>query len=116
MPLLSRSLALNILYNKARDVFKNPKGLEHELLSICCITKTMCGWNLVKVASVCRERCGGMGYLAVAKFHDYLAVAHAGITAEGDNRVLMTKIVKDYQTNVSSKLFKVPEPTLNVVT
>lgn len=114
MPLLARTLALNVLYNRTRDVFKNPKGLEHELLSLCCITKTMMGWNTMKVASVCRERCGGMGYLAVAKFHDYLALAHAGVTAEGDNRVLMTKIVKDYQTNVAAKLFKVPEPHLNV--
>lgn len=55
-----------------------------------------------------------MGYLAISKFQDFIAMAHAGVTAEGDNRVLMTKIVKDYQTNVQSKLFKVPEPTLNV--
>ncbi len=50
----------------------------------------------MKTASVCRERCGGMGYLALSKFSDYIALAHAGVTAEGDNRVLMTKIVKDY--------------------
>jgi acyl-CoA oxidase len=114
MPLVARSIALNVMYNKTRAVFKNPKGYEHELLSLCCITKTMMGWNLMKVATVCRERCGGMGYLAVAKFADYLSIAHAAVTAEGDNRVLMTKIVKDYITNVSKNGFKVPEPVLNV--
>ena len=67
----------------------------------------------MKVAGVCRERCGGMGYLAVAKFGDYMATAHAAVTAEGDNRVLMTKIVKDYITNVKNHGFKVPEPKLN---
>lgn len=116
MPLLARTLSLNVMYNRTRNIYKNPKGFEHELLSLCCITKTMMGWNLLKTASVCRERCGGMGYLAISKFHDYIALAHAGITAEGDNKVLMTKIVKDYQTNVQAKLFKVPEPLLNVQT
>jgi acyl-CoA oxidase len=113
MPLVARSIALNVFYNKTRNIFKNPKGYEHELLSLCCITKTMLGWNLMKVAGVCRERCGGMGFLAVAKFGDYMATAHAAVTAEGDNRVLMTKIVKDYITNVKNNGFKVPEPKLN---
>ena len=38
------------------------------------------------------------------------------MTAEGDNRVLMTKIVKDYLTNLKLKKTKLPEPTLNPVT
>lgn len=115
MPLVGRSLALNVMYNASRNIFKNPKGHEHDLLMICCITKTMLGWNLMKVASLCRERCGGMGYLSVAKFGDYIAVANAAVTAEGDNRVLMTKIVKDYLTNFGKKLQKLPEPHLNPV-
>jgi acyl-CoA oxidase len=82
---------------------------------ICCITKTMLGWNLMKVCSTCRERCGGMGYLSVAKFGDYLAVANAAVTAEGDNRVLMTKIVKDYLTNIGKNKSKLPEPHLHPV-
>jgi len=109
-------MALNVMYNRSRDIFKNSKGHEHDLLSLCCITKTMLGWNLMKVANTCRERCGGMGYLAVAKFGDYIAMAHASVTAEGDNRVLMTKIAKDYMTNIKRKLCKVPEPTLNAKT
>lgn len=74
----------------------------------------MLGWNLMKVVNTCRERCGGMGYLSVAKFGDYLAVAHASVTAEGDNRVLMTKIVKDYLNNISKNKSKLPEPSLNI--
>jgi acyl-CoA oxidase len=105
MPLFARSLALNALYNWARNVFKNPVNNAHDQLMICCITKTMLGWNLLKVTNTCRERCGGMGYLSVAKFGDYLAIAHTCLTAEGDNRVLMTKIVKDYMTNMKNKKF-----------
>jgi acyl-CoA oxidase len=100
MPLLSRAFALNVLYNWARDVFKSPKDLEREVLSICCIVKTMMGWNCERASSVARERCGGLGFLANNKFTDYMNASHAALTAEGDNRVLMTKIVKDMITNV----------------
>jgi acyl-CoA oxidase len=116
IPLLCRTLALNCMYNYARDVYKTPKGKEHELLSLCCITKTMLGWNLNNVAVTCRERCGGMGYLAVSRFGEYIALAHSALTAEGDNRVLMTKITKDYMTNVAHHGFKLPVTSKNVKT
>lgn len=116
MPLMARTFALQSMYNWARDVFKNPTGYERELLSICCITKTMCGWNCERVASTARERCGGMGYLAHSKFGDYIAMAHSALTAEGDNRVLMVKICKDMITNVRKFGHKLPEPSLNVQT
>jgi len=96
------------MFNRSKDIFKDPKGYENELLSICCIVKTMMGWNCEHVVSICRERCGGMGYLAVNKFASYLACAHASITAEGDNRVLMVKICKDLITNVTKNGFKFP--------
>lgn len=99
---------MNVVYNWARDIYKNPKGYENELLSICCIVKTMMGWNNERAASVCRERCGGLGYLANNRFADYLALSHAALTAEGDNRVLMTKIVKDMITNVTKHGQKLP--------
>lgn len=44
-----------------------------------------------ETATTCRERCGGQGYLSVNKFGAILGFAHAGMTAEGDNRVLMQK-------------------------
>lgn len=116
MPLLARSIALNVQYNRSREIFANPKGYEFELLSICCITKTMLGWNCERVASVGRERCGGMGFLAIAKFSEYMVMAHAALTAEGDNRVLMTKIVKDLITDVTKNGKKLPETSLNVKT
>lgn len=115
MPLLCRTLALNCHYNYACKVFKNPAGKEHELSQICSIIKTMMGWNFNEVAATCRERCGGMGYLANCRFGEYIALAHSTLTAEGDNRVLMTKITKDYIFNVNKKLFAPPMPNLAVV-
>ena len=96
------------------DVFANPGPLADELLAICCIDKTMVSWNFERASTVGRERCGGMGFLSVSRFHDYLAGAHTSLTAEGDNRVLMIKIVKDMITGLAKKTWKLPVPTLNV--
>lgn len=42
-----------------------------------------------------RERSGGQGFLAANFFAEFIASVHAAITAEGDNKVLMVKVVKD---------------------
>ena len=80
---------LNFGYNDAKDLFANPKGREHEQIRYFCSIKTMISWNLSHVSTVCRERCGGGGYTAHARLHEGIAGAHSGMTAEGDNRVLM---------------------------
>lgn len=92
-----------------KNIFQNPVGYEDEHLSLCCIDKTLNGWNLERVSSVCRERCGGQGYLSCNKFGDFLSLSHAALTAEGDNRVLMVKICKDMITNITKKGKKLPE-------
>ena len=102
MPLLARTLSLNVFYNFVRDAFKEQK-LGWEIPSLCSIVKTLMGWNYAKTAATCRERCGGMGFLSNSRFAEYLACAHTALTAEGDNRVLMHKIVKDLLKAVMTK-------------
>lgn len=51
-----------------------------------------------------------------ARFAEYLACAHTGLTAEGDNRVLMHKIVKDMTKAVVKDGYQIPKPKLNVKT
>lgn len=109
LPLLARSLSLNIAHNKTKEVFANPEGHEHELLMMCCIDKCLVVWNYEKVITTCRERSGGQGFLSCNRFGDYLALAHAAMTAEGDNRVLMTKIVKDMMSNIKKKRSALPK-------
>ena len=53
-------------------------------------------------ATTCRERCGGQGYLSVNRFGAILGFAHAGMTAEGDNRVLMQKVKHIYEHSFPS--------------
>lgn len=57
-----------------------------------------------------------MGFLSSSRFAEFLAGAHTGLTAEGDNRVLMHKIVKDLLKAVITKQHKLPQPKFNVKT
>lgn len=52
-------------------------------------------WNAEKVAYACRERCGGASFLYINQICEMLVSTHSGMTAEGDNKVLMQKVVKD---------------------
>lgn len=56
--------------------------------------------------STCRERCGGQGYLSCNRFGSLIGFAHAGITAEGDNRVLFQKAAKELLASMDSPAIK----------
>jgi acyl-CoA oxidase len=66
-----------------------------EAVALCCAIKPLCAWNAERSATTSRERCGGQGYLSVNRFGALIGFAHAGMTAEGDNRVLMQKVAKE---------------------
>ena len=57
--------------------------------------KALTGWHVGEAASVCRERCGGQGYLSCNRFGAAIGYAHAAMTAEGDNAVLMQKVTTE---------------------
>jgi len=99
MPLIARTIAINAALDRIKVNWanQNPDGSEHASVVIqCCAIKPVAGWNLKEVVTVCRERCGGQGYLSCNKFGHYLGLAHAACTAEGDNSVLMQKVAKEY--------------------
>jgi len=43
---------------------------------------------------------------------EFIASAHSGMTAEGDNRVLMQKVVKDIFSDVKKKIYVMPKLTM----
>ena len=98
LPLLARTYAINfgLDYVKDRWAFQNADGTEHgEVVTMCCVIKPLASWNTEEVSTVARERCGGQGYLSCNRFGTFTGLAHAAMTAEGDNSVLIQKVAKE---------------------
>ncbi len=65
--------------NYVHDRFASQKKEDHaEVVRLCCIIKPLVTWHGEHTASVCRERCGGQGFLAANRFGEAIAGMHAG--------------------------------------
>lgn len=111
LPLLAKTVVYNIGHNVAKNIFAQPKGHEHEMIRIFCVVKSMMGWHFEQTSSICRERCGGGSYLSHSVIPEGIAGSHSAMTAEGDNRVLMQKVVKDIISDVQKKIHRTPKLT-----
>merc|ERR1719225_891593 len=113
MPLLARLIATNIGldYVKDRWAFQAEDGSEHgQAVTMCCAIKPLASWLLEEVVSITRERCGGQGYLSANRFGTFLGLAHAAMTAEGDNSVLMQKVAKEHLGYLMKNPPKIEKP------
>ena len=111
MPLIAKTYALNFFLNYIQDRYQNQSEDDYkEVVRLCCIAKPLITWHAENTATTCRERCGGQGFLAANRFGEAISGSHAGITAEGDNRVIQQKVSKELLETVSKTeliLFKV---------
>lgn len=119
LPLYARTIVLNLAHNKVKELWSNASGFashpknEHharDIITLCCMIKPLCTWNSLEVINICRERCGGQGYQSCNRFGQLLGFAHAGVTAEGDNRVLMQKVAKEYLLSLNEHSSILPIP------
>jgi len=98
IPLLARSICLNFGFNSVKNYYadnNNNESNKNELIRRCCVIKALMTWHANEFFNVCRERCGGQGYLSANRLGESIEFAHAGMTAEGDNSVLMIKVSKE---------------------
>lgn len=112
-PLLARLYANNMALNFCKDRFAALQGVDdddvwREAVVLCCGVKPFVTWSAEEIVTTCRERCGGQGYLSVNRFGHMLGFCHAGMTAEGDNKVLMQKTAKEVMTMVAQRRLKLP--------
>lgn len=96
LPLLARTYCMNLALDYVKDVWAEGNEENHaNVVILCCVIKALVGWHIGNVATICRERCGGQGYLSCNRFGLMIGSAHASMTAEGDNAVLMQKVAKE---------------------
>ena len=120
IPLLAKTYVYDIalkqiqaMYAKfsvpGRDVYT----VSHrEIVMMCCAIKAITGWHINTAATVSRERSGGQGFLAANRFGPAIAGSHSSMTAEGDNSVLMMKVVMEYLADMAVKMR--PDKNLSV--
>jgi acyl-CoA oxidase len=94
LPLVARTVVLNFGLNEGKQIFarntRNPNSDEaSKIIRTLCAIKTMLTWHTEHTSRICRERTGGAGILERNLIGEAIAGSHAGMTAEGDNKVLM---------------------------
>lgn len=104
-----RTLLLSVAFRCIKERYAASQGADPELIRLCCVIKPLVTWNFERTASICRERCGGQGYLSCNAIASAIGFSHAGITAEGDNAVLMQKVSKDLVLAWQQKAFTLEE-------
>lgn len=114
-PLVARVFACAIALDYCKDRYVALQGKSddewREAIVLCCAIKPMVTWTAEDVVSTLRERCGGQGYLSENRFGHLIGFAHAGITAEGDDAVLMQKVAKELLVLVKQRRVSIPRTT-----
>jgi len=110
IPLLASTLSIDLALNYIKNRYAGLEGSkdEHEVMILATVIKPISTWNQNEVGNVSRERAGGQGYLSVNRLSEGIAFGHSGMTAEGDNSVLMQKVAKELGWRLQKGKHKFP--------
>ena len=95
MPLLAKTFAVDFALKYLKKRFIN--RTEDDVLEVEALAagiKTFATWNATETIQICREACGGQGYLAANRFGALKADTEVFTTFEGDNTVLLQLVAK----------------------
>jgi acyl-CoA oxidase len=105
LPLLARTYALRFAQNELVEMLHDiqtereaggsvDENRQRELESRAAGIKALSTWNATEVIQVCREACGGQGYLSENRLGTLRADTDVFTTFEGDNTVLLQLVAK----------------------
>lgn len=92
VPLLVNTIGLNLLLNRVKKAYADKSD---DLVTLACIIKPLLAWHTQDMVTKCREMTGGEGFLEANQFGEGFAASQAGITAEGDSKVLCIKVASE---------------------
>jgi acyl-CoA oxidase len=105
MPLLANVYAFDFAVNRlARVREKSPSTSARNVETLAAGIKAFSTWNAIHTVQVCRESCGGEGYMFVNRFAALKADADIFTTFEGDNTVLMQLVAKNLLGELQDQL------------
>ncbi len=104
MPLLAKAYALDAAHKYLLKRFANRTEKDsREIETLAAALKSYSTWNTTHTLQMCREACGGKGYLAENQFADLKADTDIFTTFEGDNTVLMQLVAKGLLTDLKEE-------------
>lgn len=105
MPLLANAYALHFALKYVTERFKNRTEEDaREIEALAAGMKAYATWNTTHTLQVCREACGGKGYLLENRIGTLKADTDIFTTFEGDNTVLMQLVAKTRLTDFQQEL------------
>lgn len=109
-PLIARAFALDFALKYLIELNETVhSGNSRSLETLAAGLKAVTTWNATQTIQICREACGGEGYLAVNRISALKADTDIYTTFEGDNTVLMQLVAKNLLSEFRDKL-KVMRP------
>jgi acyl-CoA oxidase len=104
-PLIANAYALDFALKHLVESHESTRPVHSRCFeSLAAGLKAITTWNATQTIQICREACGGEGYLTVNRIGALKADTDIHTTFEGDNTVLMQLVAKNLLSEFNEKL------------